>query len=115
MEVFLLDNTGHRVPPADAPDPVVASGQTLTNASANTDTSATVVAGATYALTSFGVGATKVGSFFLGVATIETAANIIWACPFGGTITIVIPSGVTTLHYGTDVANSLGYLRRLTA
>ncbi len=109
-EVFLSDNTGHRVPPADAPDPVVASGQTLTNAAKDTDTSVTVEAGKTYALT-----AQEVGGFYLGIATIATAANIIWACPIGKTVIITIPSGQTTLHYAVDTNDAIGYLRKLTA
>ena len=109
MDTYLSDNAGHRVPPADAPDPVVATGQTLTNATKDTDTSATVVAGAKYALT-----AQTVGGFYLGVAAITTAANIVWCCPLGETIIIVIPTGITTLHYAADTNSAVGYLRRLT-
>ncbi len=110
METYLSDNAGHRVPPAGAPDPIAASGQTLTNAADDTDTEATVVAGAMYALT-----AQEVGGFYLGIADVITdAANIIWACPIRETIIINIPSGVTTLHYATDVDAAIGYLRRLT-
>ncbi len=106
--VVLSDNAGHDVPPAGAPDPVAASGQTLTNGTKDTDTEATVVAGAQYALT-----AQEVGGFYLGVADVTTAANIIWACPVGETIVIVIPEAITVLHYATDTANAIGYLRKL--
>jgi len=107
--VFSNDNAGHTVPAhPNVADPVAASGQTLTNASKDADTEATVVAGATYALT-----AQEVGGFYLGIADVETAANIIWACPVRETIVITIPEGVTTLHYATDTANAVGYLRRL--
>lgn len=110
METYLSDNAGHRVPPAGAPDPIAASGQTLTNAADDTDTEATVVAGAMYALT-----AQEVGGFYLGIAdVIDDAANIIWACPIYQTIIIVIPVGVTILHYAADVDAAIGYLRRLT-
>jgi hypothetical protein len=108
MDLFLSDNAGHRVPPADAPDPVVATGQTLTNAAKDTDTTVTVEAGEKYALT-----AQTVGGFYLGVATIATAANIVWACPLGKTIIIVVPNGITSLHYATDTVNGIGYLRKL--
>ena len=108
-EVYLSDNAGNRVPPAGAPDPVAGTGQTLTNASDSTDTEATVIAGAKYALT-----AHKTGGFYLGVAdVISDAANIIWVCPIYQTIIIVIPAGITTLHYAVDTSNAIGYLRRL--
>ncbi len=110
QEVYLSDNAGHRVPPADAPDPVAASGQTLTNGTKDTNTTATVVAGQKYALT-----AQEIGGFYLGVADVTTAANIIWACPVGKTIIIVIPNGITTLNYATDTNSAIGYLRKLTA
>lgn len=108
-EVFLSDNAGHRVPPAGAPDPIAASGQTLTNASKDIDTTVTVVSGAMYALT-----AQETGGFYLGIAAVTTAANIIWACPVRETIIINIPVGITVLHYATDTSNAIGYLRRLT-
>jgi hypothetical protein len=105
---YLFDNSGHIVPPAGAPDPVAASGQTLTNGTKDTDTEATVVAGASYAFT-----AQTVGGFYFGVATIATAANIIWACPLYRTIIISIPAGVTVLHYAADTNSGVGYLRKL--
>ncbi len=108
-EVYLSDNAGHKVPPAGAPDPIAASGQTLTNAAKDTNTTITVVGGAMYALT-----AQEVGGFFLGIATTATAANIIWACPIHETIIINVPSGTTTLHYACDTNDAIGYLRRLT-
>ncbi len=110
QEVYLSDNAGHRVAPAGAPDPVAGSGQTLTNGTKDTNTTATVVAGEKYALT-----AQTVGGFYLGVATVATATNIIWACPLGETIIIVIPNGITTLNYATDTNSAIGYLRKLTA
>lgn len=108
MEIFLSDNSGHRVPPADAPDPVQGTGQLLTNASADTDTSATVVGGKRYVFTSM-----KTGAFYFGVADVTTPANVAWVCPLEKTIIIVIPAGVTTLHYATDTINGKGYLREL--
>ena len=109
QEMFLSDNAGHRVPPADAPDPVAASGQTLANATALANDTATVVAGAKYAFTSM-----LTGGFIFGIAATTTAANIIWSCPIYKTIIIVIPAGVTALHYATNVNDGTGQLRRLT-
>jgi hypothetical protein len=107
--MILMDNGGHRVPPhVGMADPVAASGQTLTNGTKDTDTEVTVVAGATYAVTS-----QVTGGFYFGVATVATAANILWACPIYRTILITIPLGVTTLHYATDVNSGVGYLRKL--
>jgi hypothetical protein len=110
QQVILSDNAGRQVPPVESVDPIAASGQTLTNAAKDTDTTATVVASAKYAIT-----AQTVGGFYFGVATIATAANILWACPLGKTIIITIPAGVTTLHYAADTNDAIGYLRRLTA
>ncbi len=110
QEVYLSDNAGHRVPPADAPDPIKATGQTLTHGTAGTDQSATVEAGEKYAFTS-----STVGGFYFGIASTGTAANIIWACPLHRTIIIVIPNGVTALHYAPDTNSAVGYLRKLTA
>lgn len=107
--VELYDNMGHNVPPhANLADPVLASGQTLTNATAGADTSATVVAGESYIIT-----ALTTGGFIFGLATVETAANIIWACPLGQTIIIKIPVGYTTLHYATNTNNGIAYLRKM--
>ena len=107
--VYSNDNKGHTVPAhPNMADPVAASGQTLTNAAKDTNTTATVVAGATYAIT-----AQEVGGFYLGILTVATAANIIWACPVGKTIIITIPEATTTLHYATDTNDAIGYLRRL--
>lgn len=106
---FQADNDGNRMPNhPDAANPILASGQTLTNASADTDTSATVVAGATYAIT-----ALNTGGFLFGLATTATATNIVWACGLHHTAIIKIPVGYTTLHYQTDTNGGMAYLRRI--
>ena len=114
-EIYLSDNAGNRVPPhPNIANPVEAtgvsaSGQTLTNASAATNTSASVVAGATYAFT-----AQKTGGFYFGMGNVITyPQNILWACPLYQTIIIVIPPGVTTVRYAVDTNSAVGYLRRL--
>ena len=114
QEVFLSDNAGHRVAPYGAVDPKFGTGQTLTNGSADTNTTATVVAGARYAITVLAQSATAAqGGFLFGLATTATAANICWVCPVNETIIIQIPVGYTTLHYQTDLNNGLAYLREL--
>ena len=108
MEVYSSDNKGNRVPPhPNVGDPTLASGQTL-SPNKNTNTEATVVAGASYAITAIQ------GWFIFGLATTATAANIIWACPQEQTIVIKIPSGYTSLHYLSDSDDRTAYLRRLT-
>lgn len=109
MEIYQSDNSGNRVPPGvEAPDPVAASGQTLTDAAIGGDHNVTVIAGEVYAFT-----ANLTGSFFFGVAAITTAANIIWACGLYNTIVMKIPIGITTLHYAGSVNGATGYLRKL--
>ena len=106
---FECDNDGHRMPNhPDAANSILASGQTLTNAAADTNTEATIVAGATYAIT-----ALNTGGFLFGLADTETAANIVWACALHSTIIIKIPASYTTLHYQTDTVNGMAYLRRI--
>jgi hypothetical protein len=108
QEVFLSDNAGHRVPPADAPDPVQGTGQLLTNGTADADTTATVVGGKRYVFTSMATGA-----FYFGILAVTTPANVAWVCPLEKAVIIVIPAGVTTLHYATDTNDGKGYLREL--
>jgi hypothetical protein len=95
---------------SDAAVPVAGSGQTLTDAGTGGDHEATVVPGATYALTT---NDTAVNTFVLGVATILTAANILWVVPPASTGIIRVPDDVTTLHYESLVNGGVAYLRRL--
>jgi hypothetical protein len=107
--VKLSDNSGNMVPPGcAAPDPILASGQTLTDAATGADHEATVVAGAMYAFTCL-----IAGGMVFGLATTMTAANIVWACGFNETIIIKIPEGYTTLHYQSPTSGGSGYLRRI--
>ena len=108
-DVYLSDNAGNRASPGAVNcDPLVASGQTLTDAAIGGDHEVTVVAGARYAFT-----AGLTGGFIFGIAAVTTAANIIWACGLNDTIVIKIPQGYTTLHYASLVNDGTGYLRRL--
>lgn len=111
-EVFLSDNGGNRVPPhPDLSDPVLGSGQKVVAGSKDTDATITVVAGATYAISSL------VGAHVFGIATTATAANCIWAAAAGKTIVIKIPIGdsgdYTLLHYQTLSSSRVFYIRRL--
>lgn len=109
-EIYLSDNAGHRVSPINAPDPIPATGQTISNIIANTDSEVTVVGGAKYAFT-----AQEIGGFYFGLENIELNINSkMWCCPIYETIIIVVPLGVISLHYAVDVNNAIGYLRRLT-
>lgn len=102
------DNVGHRMPAhVNMGDPILASGQLLAAGSKNTNAEITVVAGATYAITSV------TGDHVFGLADTATAANVIWACPQGQTIIIKIPIGYTTLHYQTPSDSRSARLRRL--
>ena len=108
MEIYHSDNAGNRMPPhPNMSAPIVASGQTLAP-NKETNTEATVVAGAVYAVTAIE------GWFVFGIATTGTAANIIWACPQGQTIAIRIPLSYTSLHYQSGSDDRTAYLRRLT-
>jgi hypothetical protein len=110
MQVISNDNNGNKVPAhPNMADPIAASGQTLTNATADADGTATVVAGATYVFTTL-----KTGGFYFSITgVVTTPANIEWACPLQQSVIIKIPVGVTTLHYATDTNNGKGFLRRI--
>ena len=109
MSIKLYDNGGNIASPgAVNADPILASGQTMTDAAIGGDHTVTVVAGARYAFT-----AGLTGGFIFGIAAVTTAANIVWACGLNDTIMIKIPQGYTSLHYAGLVNNAAGYLRRL--
>lgn len=108
-DVYLSDNAGNRASPgAVCCDPVLASGQTLTDDAIGGDHTVTVVAGARYAFT-----AGLTGGFIFGIAAVTTAANIVWACGLNNTAVIKIPQGYTELHYASLVNGGTGYLVRL--
>jgi len=110
-DIYLSNNGGQRVSPhPNLSHPVNGTGQQLTNGSADTDTTATVVAGAQYAVT-----ALNTGGFILGLSDPTTATNVMWVCPLYETIVIKIPEGSTTLHYATDTADGIAYLRKLSS
>lgn len=118
MEMRLSDNIGNGSVIPYMATPVAGSGATLTNASADTNTTVTVEAGATYVFTALEVvTATTLarhGAFLFSITgTVATAANIEWACPGGTSIMIKIPEGVTVLNYATDVDDGTGYLRKV--
>jgi len=114
-DTYLSDNKGNRVSPVPENAHPVAS-QTalqLTNATANTNTTATVTTGKTYRFT-----ALETGGFYFGWADVTTAGNVRWICPVGKSIVIKVdpPStGAATrsLNYATDTSNGIGYLVEL--
>ena len=109
-DTYLSDNTGNRSSPTpESSDPKeTQTALKLTNGSADTNTTATVVVGKSYRFT-----ALKTGGFYLGLADVTTAGNVRWVCPLYRSIEIKIPIGSTTLHYATDTINGIGYLVEL--
>ena len=109
-ETCLSDNSGNRsAPTPESSDPKqTQTAQQLTNASADTDTTATVSAGKRYRFTSLAT-----GGFYLGLADVTTAGNVRWVCPLYHSIELKIPIGSTTLHYATNADNGVGYLVEL--
>jgi len=109
---YLADNSGSKCSPhPNQSQPVVTqTAQQLTQATAGTDTTATVEAGKRYRFTAY-----LTGGFRFGLATTATAGNIRWVCPIYQTIEIDIPATYTTLHYTTDVNSGVGFLVELTS
>jgi len=110
METYLSDNTGNRSSPTpESSQPVVTqTALKLTQATAGTNTTATVVAGKRYRFTAY-----LTGGFRFGLATVATDGNVRWVCPIYRSIEIKIPIGYTTLNYTTDTNDGLGFLVEL--
>lgn len=107
-EMFSTDNSGNRCGPhPDISDPVLASGQNVSAAAKDTNETITVVAGAMYAITCIK------GAHIFGIATTDTAANVVWACGSGHTIVIRIPYDYILLHFQTPDSSRRFILRRL--
>jgi hypothetical protein len=113
----LCDDKGfYALPGIVGGQPVLAKGQTLTNAAADTNTTATVTSGKSYRVTCL-----NTGGFLFGLATTATAANIIWACALHQSILIHIDpvmagvekGGDVTLNYQTDTNDGMAYLVEL--
>lgn len=109
MENYLCDNSGNRCPPhPDISDPVQGTGQNVSAAATNTNYSNVVVEqGKMYAITCIK------GAHIFGIATTDTATNVIWACGSGKTIVIRIPMNYTALHYQTPDSSRRFILREL--
>jgi hypothetical protein len=115
--VLLSDYKGfYALPGVASGHPVNGSSQQLTNVAADTNTTATVVAGKSYLVT-----AVTTGGFILGLATQATAANVMWVVPLGESRLVhidPIQAGVSqgdnvTLHYATDTSSGIAYLVEL--
>ena len=110
-ETYLCDNAGNRVPPGvSSGDPVAESGIKITDGATGADHAETVVAGATYKIMTDG---TTDGAFLFGIATTDTAANVIWFMPESSVLVIKIPSGITSLHYQALAGSASAYIVRL--
>ena len=110
MEVYQSDNQGNRSSPTpESSQPVVSqTALKLTQATAGTNTTATVVGGKKYRFTAY-----ITGGFRFGLATVATDGNVRWVCPIYRSIEIDVPQGYTTLYYTTDTNNGLGFLVEL--
>lgn len=110
MDTFVSNNAGERSSPTpESSQPkVTQTAQKLTQATAGTNTTATVTAGKRYRFTAY-----ITGGFRFGLATTATDGNVRWVCPIYRSIEITIPAGYTTLHYTTDTNNALGFLVEL--
>jgi hypothetical protein len=114
----ISDNGGITVPPHPlCANPEAASGATLTDAATGGDETVTVDAGGLYAFTNrpaaVSGGTATDNTFVFGLATVLTAANVVWVCTPGKTILIQVPDDVTTLHYESLVNGGSGFLRKL--
>lgn len=117
MATLLSDQKGFTVPPGrPSGHPVNGSSIRLTQGTAGTDTTTTVKAGSDYLLI-----ALNIGGFYAGLATVTTAANVMWVAPLytpGVVINIECTSSYAkgadvTLHYSTDTNNGVAYLIKL--
>jgi hypothetical protein len=115
--VQLQDDKGfYALPGMICGHPVAAKAQKLTNATADTDTTASVIAGKSYRVT-----AQKTGGFYLGIADVTTDANKLWCIPVGETAVVHMDEELfsasrgdtVTLHYATDTNAGVGYLVEL--
>jgi hypothetical protein len=109
-DVYLSDNIGNRVPPGCVSGaPVAATGQTLTATTAGTDYTATVKAGKTYQVIA------TVGNLLMGIASVATAANIIWFVPLDHARVFTMPAGYTTLYFTGSANSTVAYLVEMDA
>jgi hypothetical protein len=117
QQIELCDLKGfYALPGVISGHPEDGKGQQLTNAAADTNTTATVISGKTYRVT-----ALNTGGFLLGLSTTATVANIMWVCPLHESILIHIDpvqagvqkGGDVTLNYQTDTNAGIAYLVEL--
>lgn len=107
--MYSSDNSGNRVPPGtNCGDPVLASGLTITDATIGADHEQAILGATTYQIS-----ATEVGGFILGVATLATAANILWHVPRSGRLVFTVPRGYTSLFYQGLTNSAVGYITKM--
>ncbi len=108
-EFYSSDNKGNRVPPGvNCGDPVLASGIKITDGTIGADHTQTLVAGIMYQIS-----ATEVGGFIMGIATVATAANILFHVPRNGRLVFRMPVDYTTLYYQGLTNSAVGYITRM--
>jgi len=106
----LNDISGRNVLPGSiGGHPINGSTQQITNAAADTDGTITLVSGKSYLVVP-----TITGGVYLGLANVETAANVMWVAPLGGSCLMHIESGANdanvTVHYAVTVNNAKAYV-----
>lgn len=108
-EIFLSDNEGNRVTPGvSSGDPVLASGIKITDGTIGADHTQLLVAGVMYQIS-----ATEVGGFIMGIATVVTAANILWHVPRNGRLMFKMPTDYATLYFQGLTNSAVGYITRM--
>jgi hypothetical protein len=110
MVPYVSDNSGAiSSPTPESSQPKISqTAQQLVQATAGTETTATVTPGKRYRFTAY-----ITGGFRFGLATMATVGNVRWVCPLYRTIEIDIPAGYTLLHYTTDTNSAYGFLVEL--
>ena len=108
-QCYSADNSGNKVPVhPEMADPVAASGQTASTATAGDDVTVTLEQGKMYAVTPIG---TSVLASITGVTS--TAANIEFVFPANKTSIFRMPIGKTILYLEGDTSSKNVYFREL--
>ena len=113
MDNFDLDNSGNKIAPVNAADPVAASGILTTLTTAGTDYEQELDSGQLYIVTisKVTIGVLTVLAGITGVTS--TAANVEHVWLAGQTYIFRMPIGKTTLYLESDVDATLVRFRKL--
>ena len=108
MDTFVSNKARRRINPAtETLNMVSGSGQTMTNVTAGTPISITVVAGKRYIVT-----ANATGVVHLGIVD-GAAADFLWNIAPGHSIGIEIPADITTLYMDADTDGTIAFLSQI--